>query len=65
MAMTKRDFENIAEVISEQNTPDVSAEVGDALFAVTEGIADYAAETNERFDRQLFYRSCGFESPVE
>lgn len=65
MAMTRRDFESIAEIIKGQllHTRDgtLGLDAERACVKIAEGIAAHAADTNERFDPALFFSSCGID----
>lgn len=61
--MTKKDFEAFAAIVRsemESNSSGTSGEATAVSFA--EKLADYCAEMNPRFKRNLFYKACGLGS---
>jgi hypothetical protein len=58
--MTKKDYELIARCIKDARDSVLSdSEMGILNFLITELVAELAAE-NEGFDRQKFYKACGW-----
>lgn len=59
MAMTKRDFVAIAEIIKAE-TETTRPQLG--TLEIAKGIARHAKDVNPRFDRAKFLTACGFDS---
>lgn len=60
--MTKTDFEAVARIVAANTVADAETyaekDHNEAAFLVASDLADYFAETNDRFDRDKFMEAC-------
>ena len=60
--MTKKDYEAFAAIINKERRRNISGTSGEAtVVSFANKIADYCAEMNPRFKRNLFFKACGLD----